>query len=188
MLNDTAKEKVRALVREALCAALKGAPYTPDTPADEALHAPCGCFVTLKTHGELRGCLGCFVSDEPLFQTVARLTADSALEDPRFVHHRLTTAELPHVHFDVSILSPLQPCDDPEHITLGTHGILVRQGMRSGCFLPQVATETGWDVATFWGYCCAHKAGLPEDAWRSSDTERYIFTAEIVEGRYQPNA
>ena len=186
MYDGKQAELVRTIVRDALRAAVLGRMYEPPVPEDAAMHAPCGCFVTLKTDGQLRGCLGCFVSTEPLYLTVARLTADSALEDPRFADMRLTEAELPHVHFDVSILSPLEPCPDPESIELGRHGILIRRGGRSGCFLPQVATETGWSVAEFWGNCCSHKAGLPANAWRGADVERYMFTAEIIEGVYAP--
>jgi len=45
--------------------------------------------------------------------------------------------------------------------------------------LPQVATETGWSKEEFLSYCCAHKAGLPADAWKDPETEVYFFTAEV---------
>ena len=93
--------------------------------------------------------------------------------------------ELKQVEIDISVLSPLAPCNDPEEITLGKHGILVQCGMRSGCFLPQVADETGWSVEEFWGNCCSHKAGLPYDAWRQPDVDLYTFTAEVIEGKYR---
>jgi uncharacterized protein (TIGR00296 family) len=85
------------------------------------------------------------------------------------------------VRLDISVLSELEPCDDPWSIQLGVHGIYVKKGQRSGCFLPQVATETGWTVEEFWSYCCAHKAGLAPDAWTRPDVEKFTFTAEIVE-------
>ncbi len=64
-------------------------------------------------------------------------------------------------------------------IEMGVHGVLVRQGYRSGVYLPQVATETGWTKDEFLTSLCAHKAGLAADAWKDPATEIYIFTAEV---------
>jgi uncharacterized protein (TIGR00296 family) len=66
-------------------------------------------------------------------------------------------------------------------VELGTHGIYIRRGFASGCFLPQVATETGWSKEEFLSHCCAGKAGMPPNAWRDPRTEVYVFTAEIIE-------
>jgi len=184
MLSDPARQQLIAIVRSSLHAALEGAVYEvpgPD-PALPELELLAGAFVTLKTDSHLRGCLGCFTSDDPLRVTVARMTRDSATQDPRFVHKRLTMADWDRIDFDVSVLSPLEPCSDPMSITPGVHGIYVRHGMRSGCFLPQVATEQNWSVEEFWSYCCAHKAGLAPDAWRTGDAELLTFAAEVVEG------
>ena len=38
---------------------------------------------------------------------------------------------------------------DPLSLELGKHGIYVKRGLRAGCFLPQVATETGWSALEF---------------------------------------
>ena len=70
---------------------------------------------------------------------------------------------------------------NPLDIELGVHGIHVKRGWSSGCFLPQVATETGWSKEEFLSNCCSHKAGLPPDAWKDSKTEVLVFTAEVVE-------
>lgn len=169
------------IAREALAAAVNRRDYSPADPGRETLHARGGCFVTLKTGGRLRGCLGCFESDRPIYQTVAEYAVHSAREDPRFTADRLTPAELPAVEMEISALSPLTECRDPLAITLGVHGIYVRKGMRSGCFLPQVAEETGWSLEEFWGHCCRDKAGLPWDAWREPGVELMTFTADIIE-------
>ena len=50
---------------------------------------------------------------------------------------------------------------------------------RRGVFLPQVATDTGWDLDTFMGELCSQKAGLPRTAWKDPQTDLYTFTAEI---------
>ncbi len=184
MLSDRAKDLLRRIVRQSLAAAVTGEPHEPADPELPELAVPCGCFVTFKTGGKLRGCIGCFTVETPLWRTVAQYAEIAATQDPRFVGNRLQSSELPLVEFDVSVLSPLEKTDRPAEIELGKHGIYVRSGMRSGCFLPQVAEETGWDIEQFWGNCCAHKAGLPADAWKDPDIETFVFTAEIVEGRY----
>jgi uncharacterized protein (TIGR00296 family) len=88
-------------------------------------------------------------------------------------------AELPDVSVEVSILSEPWPMRSADELRLGTHGIIVRRGIQRGLFLPQVATEHGLDKNTFLSRCCAEKAGLAPDAWKASDTEVLLFTADI---------
>jgi AMMECR1 domain-containing protein len=64
-------------------------------------------------------------------------------------------------------------------LRLGVDGVYIKRGRASGCFLPQVATETGWSKEDFLSYCCAHKAGLAADAWNDPETEVNLFTAEV---------
>lgn len=178
-LTAADKQTLLSLARQALTAALTGAEYIPPVQTAPALQEKCGCFVTLTTNGHLRGCLGCFVSSDPVWQSVPAYARHSALEDPRFFHNRLTAQDLDSVHIEVSVLSPLAPCADPLGITPGVHGIYVRQGGRSGCFLPQVQTQTGWSLEEFWSHCCADKAGLPHDVWRTGGAQLYVFTADV---------
>jgi AmmeMemoRadiSam system protein A len=176
----TDDEALATIAREALDAAVGGRAYAPEDPGVEDWRRPGGCFVTLKTAGRLRGCLGVFASDQPLYRTVAAYARHAALEDPRFAGARLTPAELPAVDLEISVLSPLAPCADPAGIRLGVDGVHIRRGGRSGCFLPQVATETGWTVEEFLGHCCRDKAGLDWDAWRDPATETRVFTVRLV--------
>lgn len=169
------------IVRAAFEAAVRGGRYVPEDPGRAALEERCGCFVTLKVDGALRGCLGCFVSRDPLYRTAAEYAAFSALEDPRFAGRRIGVAELDRAGIEVSVLSLLEACPEPGKIRLGVHGIYVSGHGRSGCFLPQVATETGWSVEEFWGHCCRDKAGLAWDAWREPGVEVKTFTAEAFE-------
>ncbi|MHC4532265.1 MAG: AMMECR1 domain-containing protein, partial [Planctomycetota bacterium] len=69
--------------------------------------------------------------------------------------------------------------EEPLSLRLGIDGIYIKKGCASGCFLPQVADETGWSKEEFLSYCCAHKAGLPADAWKDAGTEVYFFTADV---------
>jgi len=103
----------------------------------------------------------------------------SATGDPRFFADPISADELEQLDIEISVLSPLQRTDDPLSLRLGTDGIYIKKGRASGCFLPQVATEAGWGKEEFLSYCCAHKAGLPADAWKDPKTEVYLFTAEV---------
>jgi AmmeMemoRadiSam system protein A len=161
--------------REAIAARLaRRAPVYP--PAGDSLREPRGAFVTLKTHGELRGCIGHITSSEPLADTVKEVAQASAFEDPRFPP--LGPEEWDAVRIEISVLSPFEPITDASIIQVGVHGIMIRRGSRSGLLLPQVATEQGWDRETFLTHCC-YKAGLPGDAWRSPDTRLSIFSAIV---------
>jgi AmmeMemoRadiSam system protein A len=179
MLDADDRGVLAGIARAALGAALSGQRYEPSNPGRPALEERRGCFVTLKTAGRLRGCLGCFSSEDPLWLTVAEYAGYSALDDPRFARDRLGPGDLDRVEIEISALTPLTPCADPAGIVPGVHGIYVKKGGRSGCFLPQVATEQGWGVEEFWGQCCSGKAGLARDAWREPGVDVRTFTAEV---------
>jgi uncharacterized protein (TIGR00296 family) len=103
----------------------------------------------------------------------------SATSDPRFFADRISAAELDQLDIEISVLSPLQKTSEPLNLQLGIDGIYIKKGRASGCFLPQVATETGWSKEEFLSYCCSHKAGLASDAWKDPETEVYLFTADV---------
>lgn len=178
-MNESQRRVLLKTVRDAVTAAVTAAPPPEPQTDDPELTTPCGCFVTLKSHDRLRGCIGQFTSDKPLVQLIADMARASATSDPRFVANRITPGELKELDIEISVLSPLQHTDDPMGLELGTHGIYIKRGCASGCFLPQVATETGWNKEQFLSHCCSHKAGLPADAWRDPETEVYLFTAEV---------
>jgi AmmeMemoRadiSam system protein A len=167
------------LARDTVKAVVTGAPMPRPQSDDPALTVPCGCFVTLKTRGRLRGCIGQFTSDRPLLELVVEMAEASASKDPRFFDHPLTARDLEHLEIEISVLSPLERTSDPLSLRLGVDGIYIKRGYAAGCFLPQVAEEADWSKEEFLSYCCSHKAGLPPDAWRDPRTEVYLFTAVV---------
>lgn len=180
MLSDEAKEELLRIARNSVKAAIQGRD-APDSQVDHPeLQEKQGAFVTLKTDGNLRGCLGRFESDQPLWKTVQVMAQAAATEDPRFAGRRITPQEMEDLTIEISVLSPMEEIDDPLDLRLGEHGIYVKKGFRTGCFLPQVAEETGWDKKEFLAHCCSGKAGLRSDAWKDPDTEVYVFTAEVI--------
>jgi AmmeMemoRadiSam system protein A len=178
-MDDTQKQTLLKIARDTVEAVIKR-DTTPEPSSDDPqLNAHCGCFVTLKNHGRLRGCIGRFISDIPLVELVVEMAKASATGDPRFFADPITVGELEKLDVEISVLSPLKKTDDPLSLKIGIDGIYIKKGGASGCFLPQVATETGWSKEEFLSYCCAHKAGLAPNAWKDPDTEVYLFNAEV---------
>ena len=184
-MNDQQKQTLLKVARDTVEAVIKPKKITKPESDDPELNAPCGCFVTLKNRNRLRGCIGQFTSDSPLIELVAEMAKASATGDPRFFGDPITAGELEKLDIEISVLSPLQKTDDPLSLRLGVDGIYIRQGRASGCFLPQVATETSWSKEQFLSYCCAHKAGLAADAWKDPKTQVYLFTAEAFEADFK---
>lgn len=178
-MNDSQKQTLLKIARDNVRASVTGQDAAEPQSTDRQLTARCGCFVTLKNAGRLRGCLGQFTSESPLIELIAQMAKASATGDPRFFSDPVTAEELDKLHIEISVLSPLKRTDQPLDLQLGTDGIYIKKGGDSGCFLPQVATETGWTREEFLSNCCSHKAGLAPDAWKDAQTEVYLFTAEI---------
>lgn len=130
---------------------------------DPAFDEPRAVFVTLNTRGRLRGCIGTLEPRDPLGEAVVNEAISAATEDPRFPPVR--SAEVAGLDVHISVLSPMVPTT-PDEIVLGRDGIVVSQGLRRGVFLPEVATEQGWDLDTTLRYLCVEKAGLSADAWK----------------------
>lgn len=148
----------------------------PTVKLSDALRAECGAFVTLHKAGRLRGCIGQIAAARPLVETIAEVAVSSAFDDPRFPP--VKEGEAPQLSIEISVLSPFRVVTDPEEVTVGKHGVLLRKGSRSGLLLPQVATEQGWDREELLDHTCV-KAGLPMGSWRESGTRIEVFSAFV---------
>jgi AmmeMemoRadiSam system protein A len=178
-MNEAQKKILLKAASDTVEAVITGGAIPKPESDDPELNAHYGCFVTLKNQGQLRGCIGQFTSDSPLIELVVEMAKASATGDPRFFAEPITTDELEQLDIEISVLSPLERTNEPLGLRLGIDGIYIKKGGASGCFLPQVATETGWSKEEFLSYCCAHKAGLSPDAWKEMETEVYLFTADV---------
>jgi AmmeMemoRadiSam system protein A len=138
----------------------------------------CGVFVSLHRRGDLRGCIGHIIGDAPLADLVGDMAVAAASQDPRFPP--VGPDELDGLDVEVSFLSPPVPARADE-VVPGEHGVIIRRGGRTGVFLPQVATEQGWDRATLLAMLC-RKAGLPGEALRDPATRLEVFRAQVVGG------
>ncbi len=135
-----------------------------------------GAFVTWKKKGKLRGCIGYIEARKPLCQAVAELALTSAFGDSRF--RPVKADELADLSVEISVLTPLREVRDVNEIIIGTHGLYLERGLKSGLLLPQVAAEHEWDRHTFLSETC-RKAGLDAEAWRDPETTIFSFTAEV---------
>jgi len=178
MTSKTDRETLLAVARNAISAELQGrrSNATELRPAGaDSVEGSGGAFVTLKIRGRLRGCIGHLVSDDPIEDTVAAMARSAAFADPRFPP--LSPGELDEVAIEISRLSTFFPIR-PEDVEVGTHGLLLRLGRRSGLLLPQVPGEQGWDREAFLSGLC-RKSGLPDGSWDHPDAVLEAFTAEV---------
>ena len=146
---------------------------------DEVFKTVMGVFVTLHYDHQLRGCIGNIVGTKPLYMGVRDMAIAASTQDSRF--RPVAKDELENIHIEISVLSPLKKITSPEEIVMGKHGVLVRSNFRSGVYLPQVATETGWSKEEFMNSLCSQKAGLAPDAWKKGECDIYVFSAEVFQ-------
>ena len=174
MLTEPQRRSLLTLARQSITAAVTGAEPVEVVRID--LPDASGVFVTIKRHGQLRGCLGTLQNRRGLAAEVVRCAADSALEDPRFPP--VDPAELSELVVEISVLGPLETIEPlPDKFTIGVHGLVAEQGSHRGLLLPQVATEWRWTPEQFLRQTCV-KAGLAPDAWQRG-AAIYRFSAEV---------
>ena len=107
-MNDAQKNTLLKVACDTVKAVIKNEPAPNPESDDPQLNEPCGCFVTLKNHDRLRGCIGQFTSDSPLIGLVAEMAKASATSDPRFFADPITANELQQLDIEISVLSPLK--------------------------------------------------------------------------------
>jgi hypothetical protein len=175
-LNAHEKQVLLAIARQAIIQGVRTGKEYIEPREEKSLNQRNGCFVTIKQHGRLRGCIGNFQSELPLFREVAHMAQASATRDPRF--YPMKETDLDNFTIEISVLSTLRKITSIDEIEVGTHGIYIEKGYYRGVLLPQVATEHDWDRLTFLRQTCI-KAGLPTEAWEADDAEIYVFSAQV---------
>lgn len=174
-LDSNDQKLLLELARNAITAAVRTGKLTPCDVDSAPLRAQQGCFVTIKKDGTLRGCIGNFTSEKPLFQLVQEMAVSAATRDPRF--YPMKEEDLADFDLEISVLSPLSKISDPEEVVVGTHGIYLEKNFSRGVLLPQVAVEQGWSREVFLSQT-ALKAGLKRDDWKEG-ADLYVFTAQV---------
>jgi len=181
-LTPTERAALLQIARDAATTALADKrrinPRLPKYNLTDRMQQKGAAFVTLKNHGRLRGCIGRFVAQGPLVDCVVDNAINAATRDYRFATNPVTAGEMKDITVEISILSPIRRIKGADQIVLGKHGVILSRGMKRSVYLPQVATETGWDLETFLSRL-SRKAGLPPEAWKQQGTRLEVFTAEV---------
>jgi AmmeMemoRadiSam system protein A len=172
-LLDAARETIRK--------ALRGDPDEIRPCPDPALLSSGGCFVSLHelhTH-KLRGCVGRLDASQPLWNCIHGSSL-GVLEDPRFYDDPVRLPELPNLEIEISVLSPMRQAQSVTDFDLSTEGIYLIHQNRSGCFLPQVARETGWNREQLLSRLCTEKMGLLPHAWKEPGARLMVFSTRVI--------
>jgi len=141
-----------------------------------------GIFVTIETFPKkmLRGCIGFPYPALPLYEAVQKAAISSAFQDYRF--ESLRKDELEKIIFEVSALSEAKlikvknPKEYFKKIEIGKDGLILKHGIFSGLFLPQVWKKIP-DIENFLRNLC-WKAGLQSDCWLDKKTKIYKFRVQ----------
>lgn len=173
-LDDMIKQDIINRARQGLELAAKNLESMPVQYIPTKLNVELAAFVTLKKDGKLRGCMGHTYPKDVLPIEIERAAFLAASRDFRF--DKVTESELDSIKVEVTILSRFKRIFDPKDIIIGKHGVYIRNGNRSGLFLPNVATEQNWDLEELLVNLCK-KANLATDMLKHPDTELYIFNA-----------
>jgi len=178
-LTQPMKREVLNLARAYIRRALRVDDVIPEIHEPELAH-PAGCFVSLHSlnNHRLRGCVGRIDASQPL-KIALESASKSVLEDPRFSKSPITPEELAWLSIEVSVLSPPRPALTPLDFKLD-EGIYLTYGNRSGCFLPQVAEETGWTREQLLDRLCTEKMGLPATTWRQPQAVLHVFSVDVI--------
>ena len=154
--------------------------HEPDLQSIISLNRPfvlenAGAFVTLKKDGNLRGCIGRFDAAYPLYLVVRDMAIESAMNDHRFSPVEFN--ELNDIDIEISVLTPLKKINSIDEFFIGQHGIYMVKEGKSGTFLPNVATETGWTRDEFLGHCSKDKMGMGWEDWKTANL--YVYETII---------
>ena len=181
-LDASERRLLLKLARQALEDGVCSRPLSPIflNELSPRLRQPGASFVTLTSHGELRGCIGALEASQPLVEDVRQHAVAAALEDFRFppVH----PDELPFIHIEISRLTTPELLEyrDSEDLLRqlrpGVDGVVLMDGLRRATFLPQVWEKVP-EAEIFLGMLC-RKMGSSTDAWRKKKLTVLTYQVE----------
>ncbi len=129
-LVKLAKKAIEAYVNE-------GRAIEPPAELIPEMREKAGVFVSIKKHGELRGCIGTFMPTcENVALEVIRNAICAATQDPRF--YPVQSEELNDLTYSVDVLSPPEEVKDMKELDPKKYGVIVSKGQRKGLLLPDL--------------------------------------------------
>lgn len=126
------------LARRALEAYIqKGKTISPPEHMSDLLLKRAGVFVSIKKHGQLRGCIGTIEStQENMAEEIIQNALSAGTRDPRF--NPVSQGELKDLTYSVDMLYPPEAILGLEELDPKRYGVIVRNGDKSGLLLPNL--------------------------------------------------
>lgn len=127
---ELAKKSVEAYIK-------KGEKISLPDPLPPEMSGKAGVFVSVKKHGELRGCIGTYLpSCDSIGTEIIMNAISAATKDPRF--YPVKDNELEGLTYSVDILSCPEKIDDVSGLDPKKYGVIVVSGHRRGLLLPDL--------------------------------------------------
>jgi len=112
-------------------------PALPDGLPDEMLSKRAGVFVSLKKHGNLRGCIGTIGPvTKNIAEEISKNAVSAAAYDPRF--DAVQSFELEDLVYSVDILAEPEKISSPKELDVEKYGVIVTGGGKRGLLLPNL--------------------------------------------------
>ena len=109
----------------------------PSELPSEMVEKKAGVFVSLKKHGQLRGCIGTIApTTASIAEEIIRNAIAAGVEDPRF--NQVSEEELNKLVYSVDILQEPEPIKSIEELDVKKYGVIVSRGTRRGLLLPNL--------------------------------------------------
>ena len=127
-----------ALARKSLETYLTtGRMIPPPAELSDLLRQQAGVFVSLKKHGQLRGCIGTISpTRENVAEEIIQNAISSGTRDSRFTP--VSGGELAELVYSVDILYPPEKIAGMDQLDPAQYGVIVRSGHKSGLLLPNL--------------------------------------------------
>lgn len=109
----------------------------PNNLPKELLQEKAGVFVSLKKHGELRGCIGTISpTTNNIAQEIIQNAVSAGTGDPRFF--AVEEDELEELQYSVDVLMKPEAIESADQLDVKRYGVIVRSGYKSGLLLPNL--------------------------------------------------
>jgi AmmeMemoRadiSam system protein A len=144
--------------------------FEPPEPLPEALTDQCaGVFVSIKKHGNLRGCIGTIApTKENIGLEIRHNAISAAAHDPRF--DAIEPGELPYLTYSVDVLQPAEKIASAAELDPEKYGVIVSLGGKRGLLLPDL---DGIDDAEEQIEIAMQKAGISKRDREKIQLERF---------------
>ncbi len=114
-----------------------------------------GCFVSLKKHGDLRGCIGTiYPTQKSIAEEIINMAIQAGIRDPRF--YAVEESELSELVYDVDVLYPPEPATK-DLLDVKKYGVIVSTKTKRGLLLPNLE---GVDTVDYQLEIACRKAGI----------------------------